>query len=125
MVTACSSNTFLSEYSLESLCPFLSIVQSLHSYIPSCGWNLRFSCSAAEGVTEGCILRVLLLTLSLDQTVDQSVSFTIKTNGISLTERTKLIQCTIRIIHNNGKIFQWIHSTTLQLKIEKGRNKFV
>ena len=46
------------------LCPSLSIVQSPHSYIPSCGQSLRFSCSAAEGVTEECILRVLFLTLT-------------------------------------------------------------
>ena len=45
------------------LSPSSPIVWSLHSYIPSCGWSLRFSCSAAEGVTEGCTLRVLLLTL--------------------------------------------------------------
>ena len=38
-------------------------MQSPHSYIPSCGQILCFSCSAAEGVTEECILRVLLLTL--------------------------------------------------------------
>ena len=36
---------------------------SLHSYIPSCGWSLHFSYGAAEGVTEGCTLQVLLLTL--------------------------------------------------------------
>ena len=35
---------------------------SPHTYIPSCGRSLRFSCGATEGVTEGCILRVLLLT---------------------------------------------------------------
>ena len=39
------------------------IVWSPHPYIPTCGWNLWFSCRAAEGVTEECILRVLLLTL--------------------------------------------------------------
>ena len=44
------------------LSPSLSIVRSRHSYIPSCGRSLRFSCSVAEGVTEGCTLRVLLLT---------------------------------------------------------------
>ena len=44
------------------LCPFLCIVRSLHSYIHACGWSLIFSCSAADGVTEGCILRVLHLT---------------------------------------------------------------
>ena len=36
----------------------LSIVWSLHSYIHSCGQSLHFSCSAAEGVTERCTLRV-------------------------------------------------------------------
>ena len=40
-----------------------TIVQSLNPYIPTCWWSLRFSCCAAEGVTEECTLRVLLLTL--------------------------------------------------------------
>ena len=40
-----------------------TLVQSLHPYIPICGQSLQFSCRAAEGVTEECTLRVLLLTL--------------------------------------------------------------
>ena len=43
--------------------PLLSLtMQSPHCYIPSCRWSLCINCSAAEGVTEGCILQVLLLT---------------------------------------------------------------
>ena len=38
-------------------------MQSLYPYIPSCRWSLRFSCHAAEGETEECTLRVLLLTV--------------------------------------------------------------
>ena len=45
------------------LSPSHTIVWSPHSYISSCWWSLHFSCGAAEGVTEGCTLRVLLLTL--------------------------------------------------------------
>ena len=42
---------------------FVSILyQSPHPHIPTCGQSLRFSCHAAEGVTEECTLRVLLLT---------------------------------------------------------------
>ena len=67
MVTAHSGNTFLSPYPLVSYVPLsLSLCLPLtmwspHCYIPSGG--PCFSCHAAEGVTEGCILRVLLLTL--------------------------------------------------------------
>ena len=55
MVTAWSSNTFLS--------PYFSVSQTPHPYIPTCGRSLQFSCRAAEGVTEECTLRVLLLTI--------------------------------------------------------------
>ena len=61
MVTAQSSNTSLSPYSLVSQTPH-TIVQSPHPYTPTHGQSLRFSCQAAEGVTEECTLQVLLLT---------------------------------------------------------------
>ena len=40
------------------------IVRSPHPYIPTCGWSLWLNCCVAEGVTEECTLRVLLLTVS-------------------------------------------------------------
>ena len=41
------------------------IVRSPHSYIPLCGQSLLTSCGAAGGVTEGCLYRMLLLTVTM------------------------------------------------------------
>ena len=54
----------LTLYLCYSVPLFSLTMHSLHCYIPSYGWSLHISCSAAEGVTEGCISQVLLLTLS-------------------------------------------------------------
>ena len=62
MATPSSPLTLYLSYST----PIFSLTMwSPHCYIPSCGQSLRIICSAAEGITEGCILRVLLLTLCL------------------------------------------------------------
>ena len=73
-VTACGCNTFLYPYLLSPSILVLHssspIVWSPHSYIPLCGWSLLTSCSAAGGVTEGCLYQTLLLTVIMKHECD-------------------------------------------------------
>ena len=70
MVTARSHNIFLS-LTLYLCSQNPPAMQAPHCYILPCGWSLCISCRAAEGVAEGCISQVLLLT---DQPVIYSVA---------------------------------------------------
>ena len=68
-----------------------TIVWSPHPYIPTCGQSLRFNCCAAEGVTEECTLRVLLLTIGLYFIVPlNSINFTSQIYRFRIEQKLKV-----------------------------------